>query len=69
MKNTQQSKRNCPKEGEGERTGRTKVAAVEPHKPDGLFLLLKFCSVRKCIVVSLKSTAMHKLSMLHKAVL
>lgn len=63
------NKRKCPKECEGERTDRTNVAAVEPHKTDGLFLLLKFCSVRKYIVISLKSTAIYKLPMLHKPVL
>lgn len=58
-----------PKEVERERSGRAKAAAAEPDKPGGLYLLLKFCSVRKCIVTSLKSTAIYKLTLLHKPVL
>jgi len=60
----------CPKEVGREGSGRAKAAAAaEPDKPCGLYLLLKFCSVRKCIVTSLKSTAIYKLTLLHKPVL
>lgn len=59
----------CPKEGEREGSGRAKAAAAKPDKPCGLYLLLKFCSVRKCIVTSLKSTAIYKLTLLHKPLL
>lgn len=37
VKNIEQNKRKCPEEGERKRTGRTKVAAVESHKPDDCF--------------------------------
>lgn len=64
-----QKQKKYPKEVERERSGRAKAAAAEPDKPGGLYLLLKFCSVRKCIVTSLKSTAIYKLTLLHKPVL
>lgn len=57
------------KEGEREGSSRAKAAAAEPDKPCGLYLLLKFCSVRKCIVTALKSTAIYKLTLLRKPVL
>lgn len=65
VKSRQQNK----KEGEREGSGRAKTAAAEPDKPCVLYLLLKFCSVRKCIVTSLKSTAIYKLTLLRKPVL
>lgn len=68
VKNRQEKKN--PKEGEREGGGSVKaVAAAEPDKPCGLCLLLKFCSVRKCILTSLKNTAIYKLTLLHKPVL
>lgn len=65
----QNKKKKCLKEGEREVSGRAKAAAAAPDKPCGLYLLLKFCSVRKCIVTSLKSTAIYKLTLLRKPVL
>lgn len=62
-------KKKCLKESEREVSGRAKAAAADPDKPCGLYLLLKFCSVRKCIVTSLKSTAIYKLTLLRKPVL
>lgn len=59
----------CPKEGQREGSGRVKAAAAQPDKPCGLYLLLKFFSVRTHIVTSLKSTAIYKLTLLCKSVL